>query len=197
MLCHLMVLGARVASLQTRGTRRSFAAVFLAAVFGLLGLADVAAAANVGPVSGTVVDPAGKPAAGAKVWLLMADTYFASAADAGRIDHRRKGPLSTARCQVGAFESERGPAHACSPRRPGTRRRGGDRDFVVCERPSAVDHEDRARRGEGIRGAHDRRRRQTDCQGVGRAAVARGRPVAAGRFLNPHVARRTRERTNG
>ena len=40
-------------------------------------MADVAAAAsNVGPVSGVVVDPAGKPAAGAKVWLVSVDVYF-------------------------------------------------------------------------------------------------------------------------
>jgi hypothetical protein len=57
--------------------RRSITAVFLTGVFGLLGLADVAAAApNVGPVSGVVVDPTGKPVAGAKVWLVGADMFL-------------------------------------------------------------------------------------------------------------------------
>jgi len=51
----------------------------LAGVFGLLGLAQVAAASTVGPITGMVVDAAGKPAAGAKVWLLGTDAYFIGA----------------------------------------------------------------------------------------------------------------------
>ena len=134
-----VVLGVKVAFLETRGRQRGIAALFLAGVFGLLGLADVAAAAsNVGPVSGVVVDPAGKPAARAKVWLVSADVFLCQrATDLGRSHDGRKGQVSVARRQMGAIESERAAADAGGPRRPRTPRRGRAR-HVALLREAAV-----------------------------------------------------------
>jgi hypothetical protein len=77
MPCRSTVPGVTVAFCTTRGSRRCVVALFFAGLFSLLGLADVAVAGSkAGPVSGLVVDPAGKPVAGAKVWLVCADDNF-------------------------------------------------------------------------------------------------------------------------
>ena len=198
MLRHSVVLGVKVAFLETRSWQRTVAALFLAGVFGLLGLADLAAAAtNVGPVSGVVVDPAGKPAARAKVWLVAADDLPSTAADVGRSHHGREWQVSVARRQMGSVRIRTRHRRCWLPAMPEGARRDGGGHTALCERQSTVDHQDPNLGGPGIQGTHGRRRRQTDRQGVDRADGAVWRPRIAWRSIVSHLAGRNRERVDG